>query len=244
MKSQIKSLIFTLTFLTSTLFCSAQDDGKGTRFGFKFSPNFSWVKSNSTNLDGNGLGVGFSYGLMADFNLSDNYALSTELLVTSIRSKIKLTDDSLTYTNPDGFTDPPYDDVKMDYKLKYIQLPVSIKLKTDEIGSIKYWGQFGVSPSVLISSNVKVESSPGFVESDFFGANEDANDKLHFNEFEDNINFFRVSMILGAGIEYNISGNTSLVAGLRFDNSFIDMLNDKNREAVNNYLGIHLGVFF
>ena len=51
-------------------------------------------------------------------------------------------------------------------------------------------------------------------------------------------------MILGAGIEYRVSGNTSFYAGLRFNNGFSDIANDKKAKVINNVLGLELGIFF
>jgi len=240
MKVQIKYLTLTLTTICFTLLSTAQE----FRFGFKTSPAISWVKSNSKSLSADGAGIGFSYGLMGDFGLSDNYAFSTEILVTDMRSKFKMNDTILTNNLAPGVSN--YSDVSLDYKTKYLQIPISLKMKTGAVGSsgVVYYGQFGIAPSFLISSKVKVTSSPGYVEGDFYSNNNTENDGLGFNEFNDNVNFVRIPMILGAGVEYPLSGNTSLVLGIRFDNSFIDMLDDKKREAINNYLGLNIGVFF
>jgi hypothetical protein len=236
MKVQIKYLILTLTAICFTLLSTAQE----FRFGFKASPSISWVKSNSKTLSPNGSGIGFSYGLMGDFGISDNYAFSTEILVTDMRSKFTMNDTVLTHNSQ------TYSDVSLDYKTKYLQIPLSLKMKTGPVGKSEmvYYGQFGIAPSFLISSKVKVSASPGYIEGDFYNNNSSENDGLGFNEFIDDINFVRIPMILGAGIEYPMSGNTSLVLGVRFDNSFIDMLDDKKREAINNYLGLNIGVFF
>jgi hypothetical protein len=51
-------------------------------------------------------------------------------------------------------------------------------------------------------------------------------------------------MILGAGIEYRISGNNSLYLGARFNNGFTDLLNDKRGKVINNVLGLEVGMFF
>ena len=240
MKVQIKYLTLTLTAICFTLLSTAQE----FRFGFKASPTITWVKSNSKTLSPDGAGLGFSYGIMGDFGLSDNYAFSTEILITDMRSKMAMNDTVLTNNQTPGVAN--YSDVSLDYKTKYIQIPISLKMKTGPVGAsdIVYYGQFGIAPSFLISSKLQITSSPGYIDGEFYNNNNSENDALGFNEFHDDINFIRVPMILGAGIEYPLSGNTALVIGVRFDNSFIDMLDDKKREAINNYLGLNLGIFF
>lgn len=241
MKLQIKYLALTLTAISFTLLSTAQE----FRFGFKASPSITWVKSNSKSMSPDGIGVGFSYGLMGDFGISDNYAFSTEILVTSMRSKFVMNDTFLTHTTGTGST-TRYTDVSLDYKLQYLQIPLSLKMKTSPVGEneIVYYGQFGIAPSFMISSKLQVTSSPGYVEGDYYNNNSDESDELGFDQFNDNTNFIRIPMILGVGIEYPLSGKTALVVGLRFDNSFVDVLDDKNREAINNYLGLNVGVFF
>jgi len=44
-------------------------------------------------------------------------------------------------------------------------------------------------------------------------------------EIKDDINLFRTSLIVAAGIEYNLSGKTSILAGFTFNNGFSDVLN-------------------
>lgn len=204
-------------------------------------------------MENNGLGLGFSYGMMADINIANNpnYWLSTELLVTSFPGKIKAADtlwSDLSNKNPMT----PYTGVTFDYKLQYLQLPVSLKLKTNEIGKFVWWGQFGLAPSILIRNRVTTKTTPSFYAkgTTSHNPNSDGNDAFDFNGnsgngiFEDNVVPLRLPMILGAGFEARISGKTSFVAGLRFDNAFTDLFWDKNVDGRNNYLGIQLGLFF
>jgi hypothetical protein len=55
----------------------------------------------------------------------------------------------------------------------------------------------------------------------------------------------RLPLIIGGGIEYNLSGNTSLYAGLRVDNGFTNTFNkDEKTKANLNYVSITAGIFF
>lgn len=219
--------------------------------GFKVSPNFAWNRVMEGTLKNNGLSLGFSYGLMADINIAGNpnYWLSTELLITSFPSKLSATD---TLINTSSGIPVRYSDVTFNYKLQYIQLPVSLKLKTNEIGNLTWWFQFGLAPSFLIQNKVTTKTTPSLYKegANSHNPNSDGNDAFDFagdggeGKFDDNVVPLRLPLILGAGIESRISGKTRFVAGLRFDNGFTDMLWDKNVVARNNYLGIHLGVFF
>jgi hypothetical protein len=218
-------------------------ESQAFRFGFKFSPNLAWIKPDTKNFEKDGMQLGFSYGVMGDFRLGDNYAISTELLISTMGGKVIF--DSITQAPVNGIEFPPVKNVNYTYKMQYFQLPISLKLKTNEIGYITYWGQFGFAPSVLLKSKADISSTPKVKSND--EDLEDANvnsSKDEYVGFDDNTNFFRVSLIMGLGIEYGLSENTSLMAGLRFDNGFTDVFNDKNTKGINNYLSLNVGVFF
>lgn len=226
---------------------------KNTQFSFRVSPNLTWSKVKSGPVQGDGTGLGFSYGLMADFNFSQNYFLSIEALATSMRNRI-VSKDSL-YQGENG-VGSYYSNVKQDYKLQYVQLPISLKMKTNYINGMRYFFQAGIAPGVLYSRNVTTSASPSLPkEGEWYSPNADATDKDKgdFQEdpsnpesqaFINNIGRFRASLIIGAGIEYKLSGNTALTAGLRWDNGFTDIYRDKNTDGINNYLGLSVGILF
>ena len=54
----------------------------------------------------------------------------------------------------------------------------------------------------------------------------------------------RMSLIIGAGIEYPISGNASFIAGLRFDNGFTDFLSDNAYSGRHNFISLTAGILF
>jgi hypothetical protein len=106
-----------------------------------------------------------------------------------------------------------------------------------------------VAPGFIIGNNVTtsataINPATGFPTDEKYNPNTSESDVYDFLGYEDNINVFRASMILGAGIEYRISGNNSLYLGARFNNGFTDLLNDKRGKVINNVLGLEVGMFF
>lgn len=252
---QIKARLCLCALVTGITFIhtvSAQDIRKVV-IGFKASPNFAWTRMMEGPMENNGLGLGFSYGLMGDINIANNpnYWLSTEFIVTSTPSKIS-TNDTL-WSDKAG---APYKNASFTYNLQYIQIPVTLKLKTNEIGKFKYWGQFGIAPAFLMQQKLKTASSPSIYGNgtQSHNPNLDGNDKYDFKGdagnyegngvYMDDVRKARLSMIIGAGIETKISGKTMFSAGLRFDNAFSDVFMDDAVDGRNNFLGIQLGVFF
>jgi hypothetical protein len=61
------------------------------KMGVRVSPNFSWMNIQEGPMSNDGLGLGFSYGVTADFAMfkSTNYWMGTELSVSTIPVNVK-----------------------------------------------------------------------------------------------------------------------------------------------------------
>ncbi|TVQ17874.1 MAG: hypothetical protein EA361_01940, partial [Bacteroidetes bacterium] len=103
-----------------------------------------------------------------------------------------------------------------------------------------YYAKFGFGGSV----NLKATADDMFYAAD--GSSISRND-ININ---DEVPLMRVSMILGAGTEYSMGGNTSLVGGITFNNGFTnilkgnDSLSNRKKNARANYLEVTLGILF
>src|SRR5690554_612921 len=200
---KIVSLAIVLLFSFSTF-----SQSKGFQLGLQLSPNLSWFKPVVNKVDNDGLKVGFSYGLTGDFNFSDNYAFSTGLFLLNSGGKLKYAVNHLNSDSLKGNTES-------NIRLKYIQIPITIKLRTNEIGYMKYYGQFGLGAAF----------NYGAVANESYRYSDHDNTDKDFNK--GNVVFFRPSLIIGLGAEYNLSGNTSLVFGASFDNGFLNIFKKK-----------------
>lgn len=231
---------------------SAQDI-KQFSFGFKVSPNFSWVKTVDGPLANNGMGLGFSYGITGDYNLfgNENLWLNGELMVTTIPSSTIFNAD-LKGSSSNNAT---YQNVKFDYKNQYLQIPVCLKFKTDKIDNLKYYFQIGLGMSFALSHRLTTTSNPSIYEKGI--TDHDPNDTKYSNydfnggpsndatlKFTDDIKGFRSSLVVGAGVEYHLSGNMNFVAGLKFDNGFSDIFEDERVNARNNFISLQAGITF
>lgn len=222
----------------------SQDD-RDFRIGFKIMPGLNWVKTNTSDVRKDGNGLGFSFGLMSDIKLGDNYFFSPEISITTMSNKIKMKD-TVQYSL---VTNDRYNNVTYKYNLKYFEIPLTFKFRSNENDGMRYWAQFGIAPGFIIGSKVstlanKLGASRPFPTDEKYIPNLSDNDQYDFREHSDNINVLRCSMILGTGIEYRLSGNTSFYAGLRFNNGFTDFLGDSKSKAINNVMGLELGIFF
>jgi hypothetical protein len=123
---------------------------------------------------------------MSDNEFAENYCFSTGLLITTINGSGAI----INYTPYHTGTATTDYDVK--FKMQYIQIPLSIKLKTDEQNDMKWFGQFGLTTDFRISAKQDVQR-----------ANQTIADNVNASDFT---NFFRAGMIIGGGAEYRLSG--------------------------------------
>ena len=138
----MKKIFALASVLLITVYSFAQDSGGSIdkfRFGFKVAPSLSWMKPDVKNFSSDGSRVGFIYGLMMDYNLSKTYAVSTGIEVSYRGGKIKYDYQyNSSNNNPNSYSG--YDS----YNIKYIEVPMTIKMKTNEIGYMTFYGQFGL----------------------------------------------------------------------------------------------------
>lgn len=197
----------------------------GIRLGLTATPTIGWLKPEQGKT--NGVALGFSYGIMGDFNFAPNYSFATALTITTINGKSTEVNVS-PYTASQNSTDPTAYDLK--YRLQYIELPLTIKLKTIKEDGKRWYGQFGLSNSFMIGA-----------KQDAVRGNTTVADNLNVSDY---VKFYRAGLVIGGGGEFDVSGNTSIMAGLTFNNGFTNIVTDKNRNVKNHYLALNFGFFF
>ena len=102
------------------------------------------------------------------------------------------------------------------YKVQYVNIPLFIKMKTDEIGYLTYFGQFGLNTSI----KTKARATDGGVI--ISGTNIALTD-LDDLDIEKEVNLFKVAGSIGGGFEYNLSESTSLTVAVNFDYGFTSL---------------------
>jgi hypothetical protein len=245
-----RALFFSLLTLLS--YGVKAGDNRSIYAGALFSPNVNWAKPSKGPALANGTSFGYSWGGMMDLNLvkkSNNFFLSVEFLSTMLYSKIQLKGEDMKFVRQ--VTKIPYTEVNYTHKINYLDIPITLKLKMNEIGYTTYFLQLGINPGILYATKAKWEGTVfGMGETttvDYYPNNSKDENKNQFNEFEDNTRFMRFSSIIGAGAEYRFSGNTVVMGSLRFNNGLSNYLNDKtepNIRARNSFVSLQIGLLF
>ncbi|MFN4123699.1 MAG: porin family protein [Flavobacteriales bacterium] len=233
MKKIISTFMATLFVWSSISMLNAQTEQSSdqkARFGFKISPALSWIRPDFGNaaaplvIENAGWRTGFSYGVHLEFLMLDNLYLQTGLDIQSHSAAIRASSLDLSSTNV--------------YKMRYVEIPVLFKARTNEIGYFRYFGQFGFgfSGRTRVSVNETVRIMNQEVKTEISNANS-------------RMNFFRVGMIFGLGAEYSLSGNTALVMGVTYNNGITNMLRRQDNTTYDergfaNFLQLNLGILF
>jgi len=220
----MKRLILSLLIVAFTLSGFSQ---RHARLSFIASPSVDWMSSNNTDSKSENITLGYDFGLSGDFYQTEDerYAFVTGLQISNLGGELTYrTGSAIQFA---GTTLPNLSSIK--YRLRYIEVPVGIKLKTDEFRRFRYWGMIGMSPMVNISA-----------------MGDSNNGALYKSKINDEVNMFNLAMNLGLGFDFDLGGNNSFTAGLIFQNGLTDVTTDNvvNDRTVINSLKLKFGLIF
>jgi len=205
----------------------AQEVGlKNFRFGLKVAPNIAWFKpADSKRLNSDGTAMRFSYGLMTEFKLNNAASLLTGVEYASAGGSLTyITEDSLYYDPTSYISKLKQSDsakfflTKRFYTNRYIDLPLTIKLRTPEIGRMTYFGIFGFNLSIRTNARAKDEGVLETVTSN------PTIEVLEDVDITSQIQLFRAGLNAGLGFEYSLAGSTCLVFGVTFNQGLTNAL--------------------
>ncbi|MEM6829863.1 MAG: porin family protein [Bacteroidota bacterium] len=200
-------------FLFSSLILLSLSIFGQTKLGLKLAPVVASnrVTNDAQNFDKDGSALKLSVGLVVDKPLSDSYFLSTG--VTYLPKQVAFKNDTLAES----------------YKSQYLQIPVSLKLFTNEVAP-----DFKVYFQVGTGVEIKVFDEPE--EADFV--------------LVESLNPIDFSVILGAGVEFRAGLSTTLFGGISYQRGLVNAINDTtvsgtdDLQVRNTIVSIDLGVKF
>lgn len=199
-----------LVFLLLTGYAAAQSTGD-TRFTFVLSPQISWIKSDMDKVDNGGSKMGYNFGLLVDYFFGDNYAITSGLTINTTGGKLE-------YLSSGNNTV----EARQRYNLRYIEIPMGLKLRSEDLKRMNIYGRFGLSPQLNIMAK----------------DNDD-------NGISDEVKLLDLGYHIGGGIEYSVGGKNALVFGLLFNNGFMDITSSSYHDkAILNRLVFEFGFIF
>ena len=216
-----------LTLLIITLLAIGQmaksqaDMQQPLRFAFEFSPQVSWLTSDHNAVESDGSLMGYNFGVIMDKFFAPNYAFSTGLTINTTGGILKYNEDAQFTIG--GIADIKPSGSSIEYRMKYLEIPASLKLQTSDFHRLRYYGIFGLSAQILIKTN-------------------DGNNKTMKNE----VNAMDAGYHFGGGINYSIGGDSYVLFGVKYNQGFLDVTSKKtiNDNTSLSRLVFNLGLIF
>jgi hypothetical protein len=152
----------------------AEAQDKKFQMGLVMGGTFNWVKTQTSEIERNGIGGGFTIGVGGNYLFSENIGLASGVQFDIESFKINY-GEAITGTTPSGRVFYGYNDTEIlkyddegtnnfedladtsnvlelttrKFKAKYVTLPIFLKFQTNMIGKFKYYGKFGLRTSFL-----------------------------------------------------------------------------------------------
>lgn len=252
MRKKMKQTLSALAIILFLNHCvSAQVDRM--RFGISAGPGIAWAKPFGTDLQKGKVRASTDYGFMFEYWFTKNIGLNTGLNGSFDGMNIK----GRNYFELDTAI-VQVRSVNEKYAFHYVQLPVYIKFKSNEIkeGRFSVWGQLGFALNFTASARATFSTpvpKSSVVVSPLDEINVEKENILRKNnEAAKSIigfksNFFDFRLGVGTGFEYRFDDKNSLLVGLFYHNGFVNNLIDrdpKKEPIVMRTMSLRIGVLF
>lgn len=244
----MKKLLITVLITTFSIGINAQEAAeKKVLAGLSLGTGMNFNNPQTNAIDSK-VGVDFTAGMAVDWHFSDNIALSTglEFEFNRFRHSFKnptffdYSDKEILQRgneSDENFSNTGEGSFNLEerrYRNIYLSLPVMLRFQTGYMGYLRYFGKFGLRNNFLLQTR-----------SDNFG-----DDILPDNtELEDmripgDLSFYKGSIGLSVGAEWNFAGSTVLVGEIGYYYGFTEIHqqnaitgdDDKNRSLYDNPL--------
>lgn len=222
-----------------------ENEIRNFRFGLVVLPSINWYSTESKIIQRNGVAPKFGGGLAVEFRLAKVAAIATGMNIVTSGGKLEYVNQGLYdksansiyyYFNNnedivelDKVKDAPtntlvqYQLNKRSYQTSYISIPLLLKLKTREIGSMVYYGQFGLNSYFRWKGRAKDDVSVIYnpnSSTPSYGATESKSQLM----ISKDVSFYNSALNFGLGTEWNLAGTTSMVLGISYNLGFTNVL--------------------
>ena len=201
------------------LFFSPNDaQSQGYHLGLQLAPNVSMAQPRELSHAAVQSEAHFGYGFVFDAMFTEKYAIGTGVNVFyngGITQHLAFQEDE------NGLSIAA---VQLVQKQQYVEIPLTFKMRTNEIGYTTYFGQFGVGFGLNVRSEGR-QKTTSFATLDSLGSvielvfSQSALEAAESQQVSmaDRTRLFRPSMIIGLGAERRLTGSTALVVALRYN---------------------------
>ena len=255
-----KLLLFLFFYLPFVLQVNSQvndpvvknTESRKVKFGLYGQGSLCWLTPEEQKLYSRGdYGLGYGWGLDTELNLNNNTSLRTGLNFSTFTAGINYYDSDLALKHEtfylldatenfvswdDGLLNDSnkyiYQLYNRKYTVNYVNIPFVLKLKTNEIGYLTYFGEFGATIGLKTKSTVEDDSKLFTWDStaSTLSALEPSTRSIDNINIDKGTQTVRLGLTIGAGAEYSLSGNTALFFQLNWNYFIFNQLVSEEKE--------------
>ena len=228
------SIVISVLFIGKSSFAQGGENNlKNFRFGLIGQPSIAWYKPDNTELlESKGSKLKFTYGLVTDFRLNKVASFSTGIEAhysgggLGIKQNNDVIRDTVIYHIKD--TKDTLMLSTRSYRVSYITIPLTLKMKTSDIGGFTYFGQFGVDLS--IKTKARSITDNGYIWKCPYSLPLTESEPKKNLDITKDMSLFNIGLNIGAGFEYNLEGTTSILISVNYHNGFTNVFHSTSEE--------------
>ncbi len=272
-----KNFIIAAIMLFATLTATAQY--KDFYFGLKTGTDLQWAGSSTKTVHNDKVKMGYNIGFVAEYYFVENYAIEFGLNLNLLRNrydyeearKVNLDIENPALYNLVNPVDSIWGNVNRTMRGTYVELPIMLKMRTNEFGDWRFFGEVGAAVGVRCKASAKdvftytPKGNPvlSLLDNKEYSDPADSDDAV-FTNVTRQYNPLAVKYIIAGGAEYSINGNTRVFARIIFNGNFLNALSlsyakgdtEKDKNKTYDYIrpakldvhpysiGIDLGIMF
>ncbi len=218
----MKRIFITILILISLISLYAQSPLK---FNVHIDPQFSWFSSDEKNVEPDGSRFHVTTGLQMDYFFEKNYAFALGFGINNLGGSLRYADSALFISKGDSLWATPGQTINHHYQ--YLDFPIGLKLKTEELGYLTFFLQVGFNPMININANISTKD-----------------DSFDREDIRESTHLFMLGYHAGVGAEYRLGGSTALIGGVRWTSGLTDVTDLDKANIHQNSISIHLGILF
>lgn len=209
---------------TALLVSTAWGQEEEVHLGLALAPNWSHGISRDYAHEPLDANLRFGYKFIFDWKFTDTYAIGSGVNVFHAGGKVGF----LTAADTSSLRF-----VEWGVRNQYVEVPITFKMRTKEVGYTTYYGQFGVGLGLNVRSEVDARSYLSWGRSSQDAAWAPVADETGGGEairmaFDDQTRLFRPSLIVGVGAERSLLGKTAVCMGLAYNMGLSNQYIDQN----------------
>jgi len=216
---------------------SAQAQYRNLRLGVSVEPlSVSFMDSNTPIITSDGNNFSSSAFIKAEYYFSPFFSLASGVGMTINQGgKLVYKEGGDVWKDseliPTSLHNLPQD-VELRSSIQYLEIPVALKMRTDEIGKFRIFFEV---PRITIGVTTRAR---GTAESPDF---KEENQNIYPSMFWMNLSYG----VMG-GVEYSLTEDISAIIGLNWKQGFVDITDDSGVDAriTSGTFGLHAGILF